>query len=290
MDRPDTAASGPRRSRGRPRGWDDKTSQNTIKSLDRAMQILAYISSRQGMALSTIAEEMSQSPSTVYRVLVTLEGRGLVEFDSEDQLWHIGPGAFMIGSRFLRRTSLVERARPIMRKLMEDTGETANLGAERNGRVLFLSQVETYAHIRAFFPPGTLSEMHASGIGKALLAQMDPGRLARQLSCDLTAFTPHTIVDPTKLQEDLTRIRARGYAFDDEERNIGMRCIAAPVFGVTGEAVAGISVSGPTSRVTPEIAQALSQPVIEAAQALTASIGGDPMGPHGNGNPHTGQQ
>ena len=78
-----------------------------------------------------------QSPATVYRILITLQGQGLVEFDPEDQVWHIGPQAFVIGSRFLRRTSLVERARPIMRKLMESTGETANLGIEKEGKVLF---------------------------------------------------------------------------------------------------------------------------------------------------------
>ncbi|MEQ5868704.1 IclR family transcriptional regulator [Sagittula sp. NFXS13] len=274
MENHDNPAAAKRRARGRPRDWDDKTSQNTIKSLDRAMQVLEFISKRQGMALSAISEEMGQSASTVYRVLVTLEGRGLVEFDPEEQLWHIGPRAFTIGSRFLRRTSLVERARPIMRKLMEATGETANLGVEREGKVLFLSQVETHANIRAFFPPGTLSDMHSSGIGKTLLAQMEGERLARHLAGGLQAFTPHTIVTAEALQADLARIRARGFAFDDEERSIGMRCIAAPVFGIAGEVVAGISVSGPTSRVTPDQVAQLSQPVIAAAEALTQSIGG----------------
>lgn len=243
------------------------------------MQVLEYISTRQGMALSAIADEMGQSASTVYRVLVTLEGRDLVEFDAEEQLWHIGPRAFMIGSRFLRRTSLVERARPIMRKLMEATGETANLGMERDGKVLFVSQVETHANIRAFFPPGTLSEMHASGIGKALLAQMDAELLAQRLAHGLQAFTSRTLVTKDALLTDLAQIRERGFSFDDEERNMGMRCIAAPVFGVTGEAVAGISVSGPTSRVTVAAVESLSRPVMEAAQALTLSIGGEPRLP-----------
>ncbi|PWE27514.1 IclR family transcriptional regulator [Pararhodobacter marinus] len=276
MESQDNPESRKRRARGRPRDWDDKTSQNTIKSLDRAMEVLEYISARQGMALSTIADEMGQSASTVYRVLVTLEGRDLVEFDAEEQLWHIGPRAFIIGSRFLRRTSLVERARPIMRKLMEATGETANLGMERDGKVLFVSQVETHANIRAFFPPGTLSEMHASGIGKALLAQLDSEILSQRLARGLQAFTPRTLVTQDALMADLALIRARGFAFDDEERNIGMRCIAAPVFGVTGEAVAGISVSGPTSRVTVDAVEGLSRPVMEAARALTQSIGGEP--------------
>ena len=264
-----------RRARGRPRGWHDKTAQNTIKSVDRAMQVFEYLSEAQGKPLIMLADEMNQSPATVYRILVTLEGRGLVEFDSEEQLWHIGPRAFVIGARFLRRTSLVGQARPIMRKLMEATGETANLGIEKEGSVLFLSQVETHSNIRAFFPPGTLSPMHASGIGKALLAHMDPDRLDRFLArVDLQPFTEHSITDQAELKQSLATIRECGYSIDNEEKNAGMRCIAAPVFDLNNEVVAGISISGPTSRIRISEIERLSRPVIEAARQLTVAIGG----------------
>ncbi len=279
MERTQTDDSKPTRAkgkpRGRPRGWDDKTSQNTIKSLDRAMEVFEYLSEAQGKALTTIASEMGQSPATVYRVLVTLEGRGLVEFDPIEQIWHIGPKAFVIGARFLRRSSLVDRARPIMRRLMEQTGETANIGVQKDASVLFLSQVETHSSIRAFFPPGTLSPMHASGIGKALLADMDADRLNRTLAGQrLEMFTEFTITDLDSLVQDLTEIRARGYSIDGEEKNLGMRCIAAPVYDVNGEAVAGISVSGPTSRVRLEDIDRLSLCVKDAARTLSLAIGG----------------
>lgn len=263
------------RSRGRPRGWDDKTSQNTIKSLDRAMYVFAYLSEHQGKALTSLSKELGEAPATLYRILVTLETHGLVEFDPVDQVWHIGAHAFTIGTKFLRRTSLVDRARPVMRKLMEQTGETANLGAERDGQVLFLSQVETYASIRAFFPPGTLSAMHASGIGKALLAQMDDERLKRVLSDQpLQAFTAHTITDADALHRELASIRAGGVSIDREERNEGMRCIAAPIFDANGEAIAGISVSGPTHRMGNDVLESLSSQVQQAAETLSHAIGG----------------
>ena len=239
------------------------------------MEVFEYLSEAQGKALTTLSDEMRQSPATVYRILVTLEGRGLVEFDHDEQVWHIGPRAFVIGSRFLRRTSLVDRARPVMRKLMEATGETANLGVEKEGSVLFLSQVETHASIRAFFPPGTLSPMHASGIGKALLAHMDEDRLDRFLNrVALQAFTDQSITGPEALKENLEIVRVQGYSVDNEEKNSGMRCIAAPVFDINQEAVAGISVSGPTSRVSEAEIERLSRPVMEAAHQLTLAIGG----------------
>lgn len=275
MDSPNSPKQGVRKSRGRPRDWDDKTTQNTIKSLDRAMAVFEFLSEGQGKALSTLASDLSQSPATVYRILITLEGRGLVEFDQVDQVWHIGPRAFIIGARFLKRTSLVERARPILRHLMERTGETANLGVEQNGHVLFVSQVETHASIRAFFPPGTLSRLHASGIGKALMAQMDGPRVDRLLNAaPMEQFTEFTLTDHAALKADLLNSRVRGYALDGEERNLGMRCIASPVFDMHGEAVAGISVSGPTSRVGETQIAEFGEAVVAAAQELTAAIGG----------------
>ena len=278
MDSQDNGGKrGPRRARGRPRGWEDKTAQNTIKSLDRAMEVFEYLSAAQGRSLTALASETRQAPATVYRILVTLEGRGLVEFDAEDQTWHIGPRAYVIGARFLRRTSLVDRARPYLRRLMEDTGETANLGIEQEGAVLFLSQVETHASIRAFFPPGTLSPMHSSGIGKVLLAQMPPERVAQVLaSHPLQAFTANTLTDPPSLARDLATIREQGFAIDAEERNEGMRCIAAPVFDHSRTAVAGLSVSGPTSRVSEDKTEELSRAVLQAAQDLSSALGGLP--------------
>ena len=275
MDSQDNREKGLRRARGRPRDWEDKTAQNTIKSLDRAMMVLEFLSEGQGKSLTELAQDLQQSPATLYRVLTTLEGRGLVEFETETQAWHIGAQAFVIGARFLRRTSLVERARPILRRLMEQTGETANLGVEKTGMVLFLSQVETHENIRAFFPPGTLSPMHSSGIGKALLAQMEEARFERVLlDHPLTAFTKHTITEPERLRQEMEAIRSQGYAIDQEEKNDGMFCIAASVFDMHREAVAGISVSGPTSRISKRPVEEIAATVMEAAAQITRSIGG----------------
>ncbi len=265
-----------KRSRGRPKAWDDKAPQNTIKSLDRALEVLIALGEMQGGTLSEIAGALDQSPATIYRVLTTFQGRGFADFDEQSQQWSIGPAAFLTGSHFLRRTSLVDRARPIMRDLMEATGETANLGIERDGKVLFLGQVETHATIRAFFPPGTASAMHASGIGKALLCRMDDKRQRQVLAAGkLEQFTPHTLTDPEAMIADLHAAKARGYAVDGEERNIGMRCIAAPVFNVFGEVVAGISVSGPTTRITEDRIAILAEHVMDAAADLTRAIGGN---------------
>lgn len=277
MSTPDSAGDKDRRARGRPRDWHDKTAQNTIKSLDRAIVVLERLGEVGEATLTELAGDLDQSPATVYRVLITMQGRGLVEFDENLQVWQVGAGAFRIGSHFLRRTTLIERARPEMRALMAATGETANLGVERNGEVLFVSQIETHASIRAFFPPGTLSPMHASGIGKALLAVLPEDRRNQVLTHKpREAFTPHSLVERSELEADLSAIRDRGYAVDGEERTVGMRCIAAPIFDAYGEPLAGISISGPTSRVGTDTIPDFGAQVVAAADRLTIALGGQP--------------
>ena len=262
------------RRRGRPRAFNDRTADNTVQSLDRALTILGALSEAGGVGLSALAQRLDQSPATVYRVLTTFQSHAIVELDPATQAWHVGPKAFLIGSAFLRRTSVVERARPVLRALMETTGETANLGIARGDEVLFLSQVETHASIRAFFPPGTVSPLHASGIGKALLARFDADRLEAWLArARLERFTPATLAEAGPLRADLALTRSRGYALDNEERTEGMRCVAAAVLDAFGEPVAGISVSGPAARLTEAAAARIGAEVAAAALRLSEGLG-----------------
>lgn len=263
------------RPRGRPRAFTDKTDQNTVRSLDRAMGLLAVLSETNGLTLTELAARSEQSAATVYRVLVTLQGHEIVEFEPGAQRWHVGAGAFRIGSGFLRRANVADRSRNAMQALMRATGETANLGIENRDEVLFLTQVETHEAIRAFFPPGTRSPMHVSGIGKALLAYYPEDRVSRIVADrGLTGFTSLSITSESSLKRDLARTRSRGFAIDDQERAEGMRCVAAPVFNAHGEPVAGLSVSGPAFRMTLSDADRIGEEVRAAADSVTVAIGG----------------
>lgn len=267
------------RKRGRPKSFSGKSAQTTIQSLDRALDVLDRLAASQGLTLTELAGDMDQSPATIYRVLSTLQARAFVEMDQATQAWHIGPMAFRLGSAFLRRSSVAERSRPVMHRLMQATGETSNLGIERQGEVMFVSQVETHESIRAFFPPGTVSPMHASGIGKALLSRHDDERLDRFLrTYQLGQFTDKTITNPEALREELMSIREQGYSFDDEERTAGMRCVAAPIINLYGEAVAGISVSGPTHRMAIERIAEIGALIREAATTISRGLGATEAG------------
>ncbi len=267
--------SAPNRQRGRPKSFDGKAAEkNTIQSLVGALDVLDALSAANGMTLSELSVALSRSPSTIYRILNTFSQRAMVEIDPVLQVWHIGPASFRHGSSFLRRSSILERSRPVMRDLMEEIGETANLGIERANSVLFVSQVETRETIRAFFPPGTQSPMHASGIGKALLSRKPEAELQRLVQrMPLEKFTPNTITDPKQLQQELAQIRAKGFAVDNEERELGMRCIAAPIVDSLGETIAGISVSGPTHRMAGQRFDTIGRLVRLAGEKLSSDLG-----------------
>lgn len=267
-----------KRTRGRPRAFHDKTEQNTIKALDRGLSILSELSAADSLSLSELADRTGEAPATVYRSLATFEAHEMVQLDTRTQLWRIGPGAFRIGSRFLRQNNLLEYCQPIMRDLMLATNETANLGIENNDRVLFVSQAETHQTIRAFFAPGTLSPMHSSGIGKALLAEYTKERVQNIVASQgLERFTDNTITDPDQLYAELETTRKRGFSFDDEEKTEGMRCIAAAVFDPYGTPIAGLSISGPSFRVPRNATREIGTLVKSAAMELTRAIGGVPV-------------
>lgn len=264
----------PKRPRGRPRKHASETDAGTVQALDRGLQLLSLLSKEHRITLSTLAMQAGMAPSTAHRLLMTLQNQRFADFDEGTQEWMIGVEAFRVGSGFLKRVNLIEASRDIMQRLMSETGETANLAIADDGNVVFVSQVETTHPIRAFFRPGTRSAMHASGAGKALLAQLSETELEQLLQRKgLPEFTPRTLTRPADLIEDLALCRTRGWSFDDEERHAGMRCIAAPVFNAHGEAVAGISVSGPTVRFTDDTITLFSLAVCRAGAELSQAMG-----------------
>lgn len=263
------------RKRGRPRSFHPNTDATIIQSVDKAISLLKVVSQGGGRSLSELSELAGQPAASAYRALVTLQKHGMVSFDEDSQLWRIDVEAFRVGNAFLANTSMVEQARPMMASLMSDTGETANLGIISGNEVVFLSQVETHEPIRAFFRPGTHGSIHASGIGKALFAfrtEAQAEDLARAIKLDV--FTHKTVENVDRLMLARRDTLRQGFAVDDEERTMGMRCIAAPIFNSFGEAVSAISVSGPTVRVNHDKIAEYGAKVRQAADEITRNIGG----------------
>lgn len=236
---------------------------------------MKLLSKERAATLTDLALRIGMPPSSAYRLLVTMQKHGFADFDEATQEWAIGVEAFQVGTSFMQRTSLIEVGREVMQRLMDDTGETANLAIGDGGDVVFIGQVETPNPIRAFFPPGTRSPMHASGIGKALLAELSRSEVEKILQKNgLPEFTPKTLTSPDALFADLEATRERGWSFDDEERYSGMRCVASPIFDAFGKTIAGVSVSGPTARFPDHVVSEIGPKVRRAAHTITERMGG----------------
>lgn len=264
-----------KRPRGRPRKHPSEAENSPVQALERGLNLLKILARDRHASLSDLAMRAGMPTSSAHRLLATLQAHRFAEFDEAEQTWMIGVEAYRIGSGFLNRINLVEAAKPFMQRLVGNTGETANLGIADKGEVVFVRQIDSPNPIRASFRPGARSQMHASGAGKALLAQLSRNEVERILQKQgLPEFTERTIVQPAALFAELDRTKTRGWSFDDQERHIGMSCIAAPVFGPGGDAVAAISVSGPSVRFTDETVQDFSKEVRRAAEDLTKAMGG----------------
>ena len=247
-----------------------------VRALTRALSILRELGANaDGMSLTELAGATGLPPSTTHRLLTTLEAERFVRADPQTGLWRVGVAAFFVGAAFARSREKLMVARPYLRRLMELTGETANLFVETDGEAVCIGQIESRHAMRAITGVGGRVRLHSSGAGKALLAHLEPERRAALLArLELTRETPATICDRERLEEELTLIRRHGYAVDNEEHAIGLRCVAAPVFDEFGVVSAAISVSGPSARIPVRRLESLGRLVAQVALEATREYGG----------------
>jgi IclR family acetate operon transcriptional repressor len=260
----------PPRRRGRPPSASSEPG-GEVQSLDRAMSILEVLAVADGLSLSEVARRTELPSSTAHRLLTTLHKRKLVGHDAESGLWTVGVGLFRVGSAYVRIRKLPEIGRPMIRALVEAVDETVNLSMLDGPDLVCVAQSESHAPVRAFIRIGRRQPIHASAAGKAILARLTPERRAERIeSLALERLTEHTHRTKKALAADLAEVSARGFAVDDEEQTLGMRCVAAAVLDEWGEPVGAISISAPTVRMAPERLGVLGEGVRQAAAELTA--------------------
>jgi IclR family transcriptional regulator, acetate operon repressor len=211
----------------------------------------------------------------VHRLLATLENRRFVQFDRTESKWHVGARCFTVGATFARRRNFSAQAVPYLRKLRDLTRETANLAVVDDEFIIVLTRMESREIMRSLTKVGGRVAMVASGVGKAVLATYSDADV-NAIICrqGMPRLTEKSIVRPGELFRELEAIRRQGYAVDDEEARMGLRCVAAVVYSDCSEPLAAISVSGMTSRVTEERVPELGKIVHDVAAELTVALGG----------------
>lgn len=247
-----------------------------VQSVDRALSIMETLAEDdQGYRLSDLAIRTGLSTSTVHRLLATLESRRFVQFDRAESKWHVGARSFTVGATFTRRRNFSTQAVPYLRKLRDLTRETANLAVVDDEFIVVLTRAESREIMRSLTAVGGRVAMVASGVGKAVLATYsddDVSAIIRHHG--MPRLTEKSIVRPGELFKELAKVRRQGFALDDEEACMGLRCVASVVYNGCAEPLAAISVSGMTSRLTDDRLPLLGQGVREVAAELTVALGG----------------
>lgn len=251
-----------------------------VQSLDRALDVLEVLAAGDDdVSLSQITERTGLPLGTVHRLLSNLVARGYAAQDRETRLYGPGPRLLEVAAKAAasRRFGLSRIARPCLHGLTEATDETSNLLVLQGDEGVYSEQVGSRRLVRMFTEVGQRVPLYCTGGGKAILSGFSAEQLEAYLErTALRPFTPKTITTPERLREELARAREQGFALDDEERETGVCCVAAPIFDRFGRCVAALSISGPTTRMSRERAISLGPLVRQAADTCSAQLGYSP--------------
>lgn len=240
-----------------------------VQSVERAFGLLEILAEGGGeLSLSQIAQTAGLPLPTIHRLLRTLVNLAYVR-QLPSRRYALGPRLITLGESASGMVS--DWARPFLTRLVEELGETANLSMLDADRAIYVAQVPSRHSMRMFTEVGRRVNLHCTGVGKALLAQLDDTQVAQLLSRrGLPANTPRTITDMPALLAELETVRSRGFAVDDGEQEVGVHCVAVAVVGAPSPTA--ISVSGPTTRLTSEVVQRAVPLLRSAADGLAADL------------------
>ena len=267
----------------------DSPTRRPVGSVARALALLdALAASDAGLGVNELARRIGVNASTASRLLSTLQQGGLVE-RSPGGPYRLGLRLVTLADRVVAQLDVRERARPLLVRLVSETGETATLSVPGGGEAITVDFVPSASSVVSMARVGRPSVPHATAAGKVMLAYAGLGAdAAAELGSrgpgagtgagDLVAYTERTITDPQVLAAELGRVRERGYAEAVGEREPDLNALAAPVIGRAGDLAAILGLQGPAARLPAGTRRALRRPLMDAAAELSRALGGPGAG------------
>lgn len=247
----------------------------TIQSVARALQILdCFTGPVTELGITELSHAMGLGKSTIYGLVNTLLTLGYLEQNPENKRYRLGLKLFELGSIVQQRMDIREIARPYLKTLSEQFNMTVHMGLYRDCEVIYIDKMDSPNTRIIYSQVGKRAPMHCTGIGKAVLSHLkqdDREYILKNMQWE--AFTKNTITDRDKLIDELNLIRTRGYAVDNEEVELGLRCVAVPIFNDQGCPVAAISISSSTAQLDETKVNEVSLAVKEAACNISKKLG-----------------
>jgi DNA-binding IclR family transcriptional regulator len=244
-----------------------------LQSLDRAVAVLQMLGeSEVPLSLAEICQRMQLHKSTAHRSLMVLERSTLIE-RTQDNRFRLGLKLYELGNRAVEQIDLRARIRPFFQRLAAQIGETVHLGVLQKTSVVYLDKVEPNRRICMTSKMGSSNPAYCTSMGKAMLAFLPPEAAEDIISrIRFVRFTSKTLCTREDLIRSLERVRRRGYAIDDEEIEVGVRCVGAPVFDESHFPIAAVSISGPSSRIRVQSVPAISEKLMRCCREISASL------------------
>jgi len=258
-----------------------------VQVLDRVVAILdSFQNEKAQLGVTELSKKLGLHKSTVHRLLEALRSYRLIAQDSENEKYSLGLKLFELGNCAVASIDIHKNSMPVLKQLVAATGETAHLCILDDKQVLYLEKFESERTLRIPSRVGQRNPSHCTAVGKALLAFLPEELNSLCKTKALKRSTENTITDPVKLRQELASVRRQGFALDNEEIELGLRCVAAPVRDYGGRVIAAISIAGPSFRITEEKFAPLAESVTRAASALSEKMGyqdiAEPAGRNGH--------
>lgn len=254
-------------------------SKYVVQVLSRALYVLwSMAEDNHGWTLEDFAAHHDVSKASMLRILRTLESHHVIFRD--DDTYYLGSRVLDLSHAYLKRLELESVARPFMERLASETGQTVSLAILEGFEIIYVAFEKAQRELDIQSQIGARHPANATALGKVMLADRDPAALASELhGYTLTRLTHRTIHSVDALLANLEQVRAQGYALDDEERGIGIRCVAAPIRRSDGRVIAGISIAGAIFHMEDDVITSHIKHVCKAADAIAARFGFDPAKP-----------
>lgn len=250
-----------------------------LSSVGSALRMLkAFNAEEPELGITELSRRLGVAKSTAHRLASTLVAEGFLEQNAADGRYRLGLLLFSIGTLVRRRMNVSEQAVPHLQALCETSGETVHLAVLHDAEVVFLRNIESKQAIRPRSYLGVRKPAFCTSEGRALLAFGPPQQVGAAMRGTLVPRTPKTLTDKAAITRLLQKIRGQGYAFEDEESEVGMRGVAAPIFDAGGRPVASVGVVGPVQRFTAPRQRALAAQVVATARAISVLMGYQPLG------------
>jgi len=258
----------PRARRNPAKGGPQRASVSS--TVAKAIGILDILASKaeDGISLAELSALIGMPKSSTHRYLATLQELGLAERKNGDR-FSLGVKVIELAGAFLAKSDLRNETQEVLKDLAERSGETIHLAVPSGTEVVYIAKVESTHALGMFSHIGARLPMHCTALGKAILAFSKADQLELVLSQPLIRRTPNSITSPNALKEELDLIHGRGFAIDNEENELGIRCVGAPIIDYTATPIAAISISAPRERMAQERCLELGALVCEATQMVS---------------------